>query len=804
MKGKTVNILTFLTLLIFSLGYTQNIEIDSLYTKLKNAPTAIDSIALYSEIAEITTNIDPNEAILLSEKLLLLSEKNSNLLGIATAYNIIGASNVYLSNHNSAIDYLNKGLEIAENNNLNTIKASIYNHLGKVHRFKSNHYVALKYYDKAIAISKELNNTPQIAECLKNISILYTLVNEYDTSIELLDSALVIHKKNNDQYGIVSIQKNLAFINSYKGLPAPTLSALKKVYRYEDSLGYTFRKLLTQMYIGNLYYESENLTESKEEFEYALLLLNQVNNNIIREDCYMSLAKILRKLGDDEKALDYALKAFETAEKHQVYANSIETANLLSNLYEQKEDYKNALKFSQIGYTYRNSLQLNKVQNTLLKERLKLDLKELSIQKEKELNDLKVKKNKYIIIGGFISFIIVTMLIYFSRIKLARINKRLTISNEIKSNFLTKMTHEVKTPLNAIIGYADLLLKFKDLTSVQNNHINIIKSSGESLLYMAEDIFDFNRYDKNKISIKQNSTDLRALANEIFEMFKIRAQEKNLSLFLNTSTNIPKTLLIDDLKIRRVVYSLLDNAIKYTSKGSVTLNVILVNVYEKTTEIKFSIDDTGKGIKTKNQNKIFEEFYQEESDYTREHGGIGLGLSISCKIVKALGGILQFESEVNKGSKFYFKLTFTNSSEEKVDSNPIQNLANEIENKIFKVLIVEDNKVNLLITKKLLSSLYKNALIYEAYDGKMGVELYSKEQPNIILMDIQMPVLNGLEATKIIRRKYNATIPILALSAGSAVENREKSISVGISEYLEKPINLKKLRETIYKYLTNL
>ena len=162
MKGKTVNILTFLTLLIFSLGYTQNIEIDSLYTKLKNAPTAIDSIALYSEIAEITTNIDPNEAILLSEKLLLLSEKNSNLLGIATAYNIIGASNVYLSNHNSAIDYLNKGLEIAENNNLNTIKASIYNHLGKVHRFKSNHYVALKYYDKAIAISKELNNTPQI------------------------------------------------------------------------------------------------------------------------------------------------------------------------------------------------------------------------------------------------------------------------------------------------------------------------------------------------------------------------------------------------------------------------------------------------------------------------------------------------------------------------------------------------------------------------------------------------------------------------------------------------------------------
>lgn len=804
MKGKTVNILSFLTLLIFSLGHTQNIEIDSLYTKLKNAPTAIDSIVLYSEIAEITTNIDPNKAILLSEKLLLLSEKNSNLQGIATAYDILGISKIHQSDYKASIDYLNKGLKIARNHKLHPTIASIYKHLGIAYRYKENYYSSYKYYQKAINIYQSLNNTIQIAKCIENIAIIYMIIEEYDIALKNLKNAMILYKKSNDKLGVLSVKKNISLIKISKGNYEEALSVLQKIYAYEDSIGYTFKKLHTSVSIGDLYIRLGDLTNAKIQLEHSLSLLEKINNNIFRRQCYLNIAYVFYKFGDLKKAEDFALKAYQITKKNNVSKWSITSASMLSILYEEKNDYKKALKFSRITTMYYDSLELGKTNNDLLKERLKLDLKELSIKKEKELNELKIKKNKYIIVGGFASLLIVLLIIYFSRVKLARINKRLTISNEIKSNFLTKMTHEVKTPLNAIIGYADLLLKFKNLTAVQNRYINTIKSSGESLLYMAEDIFDFNRYDKSKISIKQNPTDLRALANEIFEMFKIRAQEKNLSLFLNTSPNIPKTLLIDDLKIRRVVYSLLDNAIKYTSKGSVTLNVILVNVYKKTTEIKFSIDDTGKGINAKNQNKIFEEFYQEESDYTREHGGIGLGLSISYKIVEALGGILQFESEVNKGSKFYFNLTFTNSSEEKVDSNLIQKLANEIENKIFKVLIVEDNKVNLLITKKLLSSLYKNAVIYEAYDGKMGVEIYSKEQPNIILMDIQMPVLNGLEATKIIRQQYNATIPILALSAGSAVENREKSISVGISEYLEKPINLKKLRETIYKYIAKL
>ena len=286
---------------------------------------------------------------------------------------------------------------------------------------------------------------------------------------------------------------------------------------------------------------------------------------------------------------------------------------------------------------------------------------------------------------------------------------------------------------------------------------------------------------------------------------------KKLSLELNIASDVPRYCWLDIVRLKQILINLLSNAVKFTEKGTIKLDVnVLDKIDENTSKIRFSVIDSGIGILEKNKAKIFQAFSQEDSSTTRKFGGTGLGLTISNQLLGLMNSHLQLESSINKGSVFYFDLILKTSNsiaEESIeiisaDDNHI-NLLFETNEKYrkLKIMIVEDNTINMLLLKTILKNLFKDAIIYEVVNGKNAVDQFEIIQPDIIFMDIQMPIMNGYEATRAIRKlKSGQEIPIIAITAGTEKEEKCKCLEAGMNDYISKPILKGIIEETILKW----
>jgi len=370
-------------------------------------------------------------------------------------------------------------------------------------------------------------------------------------------------------------------------------------------------------------------------------------------------------------------------------------------------------------------------------------------------------------------------------------------ATKVKSNFLANMSHEIRTPMNGIIGISYLLLK-THLSSKQQDYLQKIDNSAKSLLGIINDILDISKIEAGKLTIEKSKFNLKTVVDNLVNIIKIQADQKNLSIVLNSSLNENTNFYGDSLRLSQILTNLMANAVKFTEKGSIELSIKQISH----NRVYFELSDTGIGLSKKQQEKLFQSFSQADSSTTRKYGGTGLGLTISKQLIELMNGEINLKSELGVGSTFSFEIDLQESKEEQniplkkceQENNTVQTFNQE------NVLIVEDNKTNQIVLLGLLEG--SNLNIEIANNGQQAVDKFShnRSKYQLILMDIQMPILDGYEATKKIR-ELDPNVPIVALSANVMKEDIEKSLSAGMNDHIGKPINLTILFNLLAKYL---
>lgn len=374
-------------------------------------------------------------------------------------------------------------------------------------------------------------------------------------------------------------------------------------------------------------------------------------------------------------------------------------------------------------------------------------------------------------------------------------------ASKAKAHFLSTMSHEIRTPLNAVVGISYLLLQ-QDPKEEQVKNLQTLQFSANNLLALINDILDFSKIESGKIEIERIEYDIKLMLERLYSMLEFKAIEKNIDLSMHISPALPVKVKGDPTRLNQIITNLVSNAIKFTEIGGVNISVDVMEETTKNIAVKFTVTDTGIGIPNEKLHNIFDSFTQASSDTSRKYGGTGLGLSISKKLVEMQGGSITVESNVGKGSAFTVHLTMEKAS---ADTGPEKITENEWENSDISgsvVLLVEDNEVNQLVAKQFLKN--KDIKVDVASNGMIALEKIKSMEYDLILMDLQMPEMDGYEAAVKIRsfqERYFKEIPIVALTASTMSEVRKRVLASGMNDYISKPFVPDTFYSCLYKYL---
>jgi len=732
---------------------------------------------------------ESKEYLLNAQKIFTDLHNNQKLAGIN--YNL-GITEFYLGNYKESIEnYQNSLTYFIEKENIQNL-ANIYQNIGVVHRKMENYEKALEYYEKALVINDSLNNELNIAGITQNIGLVYINQELYDTALHYIKTSLNIYIKIDDKEGIGRSYSNMGAIYQNMGDFDETLSCYSKAYEIFSEKNYQIGIIYALHNLGNLYLDLE-------EFD---------------------------------KSLSYFQKSLELSKKSNHVESIVFNYKLISDLYEKAGDYKKSLgyyvRYNEIKDSLKTFESRNKVAELEGLYNFELKEKELA-KKNAELKQERTQKNVFILGFGFL--LIAIFVIYYAYRKKKVVEKELKEhrenleklveqrtkelnieiserkiaeeSDKLKSAFLSNMSHELRTPMNAIIAFSNFL-KDIDLSKEKRiEYINYITSAGDSLLQLIDDIIDCAKIEAGHISINKtfcSVTDIFIELQHIFNELKIKKKKKNIDIRIDPAY-LKKNVFIetDPIRLKQILNNLLENALKYTFRGYIEYGFDNIEGY-----LKFYVKDTGIGIKKEKQDFIFERFAQIYTASDKKYDGTGLGLSISKNLVELLGGKIWIESELNIGSIFYFLIPY---KEIKIE-NRIKTEDSAITRKRTKcnydwnnkiILIAEDEELNFKVLESALA--HTNANILRASDGLEAVNIAKKNKCNLILMDIQMPNMDGYIATKEIKR-IDSSLPIIAQTSFAMTGDKNKCFEAGCDDYLSKPFNLNELLLKINKYIS--
>ena len=689
---------------------------------------------------------------------------------------------------------------------------------------KVNFDQALTQLNTALELSRSIGHQRHVAFSSSLLAHLYYVRQDFEKAATEIQRAIAIQRNINDQNGLAFSYVNYAKIFNSKGnLERATLylDLATNIYsELDDAEGLGIVDLNRAIVMLNL----------QDDPGKALQLLNRAEENLAGSGQRYELSRIYYykarahlELEEPETALQTASHCLMLSREHKFGSMIMSSAELISVAYEKIGNYDQSLQYLQMSNLVRDSLY-NLNREALASEAtarygvdsMKNALNELSIQNKEQERSLKVNKLTTILSVALITILsLLTLSLYKNNNLRARANDLLQKKNSelvtakenaekaslAKAQFLSTITHELRTPLYAVTGLTHLLLE-ESPTENQKEHLNSLKFSGEYLLSLINNILDLNKLEAKKVEMMDTSFNLERRISDVLIALKNSAEDKNTHLHLDFEKNIPGKLKGDPLKISQILINLVGNSIKFTENGDIWVRVKKIRENGSEVLLQFEVEDNGEGISMEKQKAIFENFTQGSLQINRKFGGTGLGLSIVKNLLTLMNSQIHLESELDKGSKFYFQLTFEAVQaapvQQDTKAEPVETPGKEVLHD-KKILIVEDNKINQMITRKILE---KHKVTCEVADnGRAAIEKVKDREFDLILMDIHMPGISGIEATTEIR-KFNQHIPIVALTAVTLDENLDDFYLNGFSDIIPKPYKTDEFFHKITKYLS--
>lgn len=716
------------------------------------------------------------------------------------------AHKVRINNLSKSIELADEALRLSRQENLIALVAKCLSQLslycmitGKIEKSTAYSNEALIYYE---SLSDEIG----IANVKYTIAGVHYKTNNYHLGLIYFVDALKIYKKHDDFFNQSRAEKSIGTIYEYIGDDVNAFSFYKRAIKNAKLINDTNLE-------SNVYNNLSGLLLKAKKYRYAMDLIEKsialkIESKDVRGSAYAyyGKGKVYLKLNDFNNAFYFLNLALEIHEEMGDVMGVSMVCNKLGQLYYNYDDFDKAMFFANKG------LRIAKVQNiTMINIKLyklfyliykKLDKSDSALQYLELFDEEKaavLNSQTINVIENYDLLLKMKKLEQDAQLEKER-QEILNKKNEDELNamrsrqdFLSVMSHEIRTPLNAISTIIPLL---KEQVSEEGQSlIENLKFASNNLINIVNDVLNFSKLDSKKEKLLLVPVSIEKTTTNIVNVYNKVAVDKGISLILNIDIDTTTNHLLDETKYTQILNNLISNAIKFTDKGSVKLNISTIKSYEKFDYILFEIIDTGEGIKEENLNEIFVSFSQIKPVLTRKQGGTGLGLAIVKKILELVKSEIQVKSQIGVGSTFYFKL--------KLERTELKtpNILHDYTKLINKeVLLVEDTAINAMLMKKLLQKW--GILVDHVENGKLAVDAVGQKKYDIILMDIHMPEMNGYEATKIIKNteNYNATTPILALTADTLTEAEQDSITY-FNGILWKPFEIDKLYIALNKEL---